>query len=168
MESNFKKFRRTNIAEMKPYTPDMDMSEVSIAKEDAKAGSPKVGDMIARNPENHKDQWLVSEKYASDNFEPMQSAIANKELSNTSIEDAKKKVSDIEVFGDGDTFELICKASSKSQGWMKSTKAMKIKPNGLLVQVSTQQGDNVAEALTYIPGAVIREDNEGNKRIELR
>jgi len=25
--------------------------------------------MIARNPENHKDQWYVARKYFEDNFE---------------------------------------------------------------------------------------------------
>lgn len=32
-------------------------------------GSPKQGDMIARNPENHDDLWLVSKKYFEENFE---------------------------------------------------------------------------------------------------
>jgi len=33
-------------------------------------GSPKEGDMIARNPKNHADQWLVAKKYFEDNLEP--------------------------------------------------------------------------------------------------
>jgi hypothetical protein len=32
-------------------------------------GSPKAGDMIARNPGNHEDQWLVAAQYFADNFE---------------------------------------------------------------------------------------------------
>ena len=36
---------------------------------------------------------------------------------------------------------------------MKSTKAMDIEGLGVLVQVSTQQGTEVAEALTFIPDA---------------
>jgi len=27
--------------------------------------------MIARNPKNHADQWLVAAKYFADNFEPI-------------------------------------------------------------------------------------------------
>jgi len=27
--------------------------------------------MIARNPKNHLDQWLVAEQYFNDNFEPI-------------------------------------------------------------------------------------------------
>lgn len=42
-----------------------------ISSEDIKAGSPKLGDMIARNPKNHKDQWLVAKEYFNDNFEEL-------------------------------------------------------------------------------------------------
>lgn len=45
-----------------------------ISEEDKKAGSPKVGDMIARNPKNHLDKWLVAEKYFQDNFEEIPDA----------------------------------------------------------------------------------------------
>jgi hypothetical protein len=84
-------------------------------------------------------------------------------------DDLRKKVSDVEIFGNPDTFQLICKASSKSQGWMKSTKAMEIPGKGCLIQVSTQQGDNVAEAICFVPDVVILVDDEsGNKKIVKR
>ena len=44
---------------------------VSISDADLKNGSPKLGDMIARNPEDHKDQWLIAARYFKDNFDPM-------------------------------------------------------------------------------------------------
>jgi len=44
---------------------------------------------------------------------------------------------------------------------MKSTKAMEIAGVGCVVQVTTQQGDNVAEALTFIPAAKIKENFDG-------
>ena len=88
-----------------------------------------------------------------------------KELGVVNIEDAKTKISDISVFGNGDTFQLICKASSKSQGWMKSTKAMQIDNVGVVLQISTQQGDNVAEALQFIPNVKIHTDEQGIKSI---
>ena len=31
-------------------------------------------DMIARNPKNHDDQWLVAAAYFADNFEPLATA----------------------------------------------------------------------------------------------
>jgi len=77
--------------------------------------------------------------------------MSEKSLNVQNMEDAKKKVSDIEIVGNPGEWVLVCKASSKSQGWMKATKAMKV-PNGCVIQVSTQQGDNVAEALQFVPG----------------
>ena len=80
----FKKFRRTQIAEMREVTAlDLKCFEndkvihslrdtefkVSISDVDLKNGSPKIGDMIARNPINHNDQWLVAGQYFKDNFE---------------------------------------------------------------------------------------------------
>ncbi len=65
----FKQYRRTQIAEMRPYKNNEEMLNVSVSSEDVKAGSPKIGDMIARNPKNHNDQWLVAAQYFADNFE---------------------------------------------------------------------------------------------------
>ena len=62
-----------------------------------------------------------------------------KTLHNSTSSEAKKNVSDLIIWGDGDTFKLICKASSKREGWMKSTKAMEIEGVGCVVQVTTQQ-----------------------------
>ena len=44
-------------------------ASISIKMEDHLNGSPKQGDMIARNPRNHKDQWLVAKDYFEENFE---------------------------------------------------------------------------------------------------
>lgn len=69
----FKKYKRTNEIEMHEYNPDMMyskefMDRVSISKADLENGSPKRGDMIARNPEDHGDMWLVAEKYFKEKF----------------------------------------------------------------------------------------------------
>jgi hypothetical protein len=80
-----------------------------------------------------------------------------KTLNNTTANQAKDQVSDITFWGNGDTFKLISKASSKAEGWMKSTKAMEIVGVGCVVQVTTQQGDNVSEAVTFVPGVKIEE-----------
>lgn len=71
MELGWALYRRKQIAQLRPFIPHEDLSHVSISDEDRKAGSPKPGDMIARNPKNHDDQWLVAEKYFNDNFEVM-------------------------------------------------------------------------------------------------
>lgn len=82
----FKKYRRKQIAELRKVD-DNDLLQfvrkkkivvvdnkdseviVSISDVDLLNGSPKEGDMIARNPKNHLDQWLVAEEYFNDNFE---------------------------------------------------------------------------------------------------
>jgi hypothetical protein len=66
---SFKHYRRKQIAELRPYIPGESMSGISIGDADRAAGSPKAGDMIARNPNNHNDQWLVAAQYFADNFE---------------------------------------------------------------------------------------------------
>lgn len=63
--SEFKKYLRTNIAEMRPYIKGEDITEISVSNTDFPEGD--MG-MIARNPENHKDQWYVAKKYFNDNF----------------------------------------------------------------------------------------------------
>ena len=71
IDDDFKQYRRSQIAEMADWTPDTDMDGISVSTADAHHGSPKEGDMIARNPANHADQWLVSAAYFAANFEPM-------------------------------------------------------------------------------------------------
>lgn len=61
----FKQYRKKGVSEMRPYIPGEDLTGVSISQED----NPKLGDMIARNPQNHKDRWLVDKKYFEDNYE---------------------------------------------------------------------------------------------------
>ncbi len=90
-----------------------------------------------------------------------------KTLDITEIKGARANIADIKVFGNGDTFTLICKASSNEQGWMKSTKAMQV-PNGCVVQVTTQQKNPegsyaVAEALVFVPSVSILTAENGDR-----
>ena len=76
MPTGFKQYRRTQKAEMRPFedTPEDQnfvAQCVSVSAVDADNGSPKLGDMIARNPANHNDMWLVAEAYFKKNFEPV-------------------------------------------------------------------------------------------------
>lgn len=87
-----------------------------------------------------------------------------KTLDNSTCQQARDQVSDLKVVGNGDLFKLLCKASSKAEGWMKSTKAMETR-GGCIVQVTTQQGEHVAEALCFVPGAKIVEDINGGRRL---
>lgn len=87
------------------------------------------------------------------------------------VKGAKANISDLKVYGDGDTFALLCKASSQSQGWMKSTKVCNVN-NGCIVQVTTQQQNpdgsySVAEALTYVPGMNLDRGCEPRKLVPI-
>jgi hypothetical protein len=64
----YKQYVRTNIVEITEWTSSLDMGGVSISQVDKDNGSPKIGDMIARNPLNHNDKWLVAKKYFEENF----------------------------------------------------------------------------------------------------
>ncbi len=94
-----------------------------------------------------------------------------KTLHNSDISGARKNVKDISIVGNGDMFQLLCKASSQEEGWMKSTKACEIQDVGCIVQVTTQQKNpdgsySLAEALTFVPGVKVVEDiNNGRKII---
>lgn len=187
--SEFKGYARKGEIKLRPVTQEeielgsdnlIEKVGVSISPEDIAAGSPKEGDMIAVNPENDLDLWLVNKEYFEKNYSELKLKECSekgcdidvvdpeqvgKTYHNTDASGAKENVSDIVFFGDGDTFKLICKASSQKEGWMKSTKAMHILGLGCVVQVTTQQGDNVSEALTFVPGAKIQEILDENKKV---
>jgi len=75
--AEFKKYRRTNIAEMKfaNWTDFEVPNRISVSETDAKEVAAIIdrnvnyAGMIARNPKNHKDQWYVARQYFEDNFE---------------------------------------------------------------------------------------------------
>ena len=95
--------------------------------------------------------------------------MTRKTLHNSDLSGARKNVTDIQVVGDGDLFRLLCKASSQQEGWMKSTKAMQV-PGGCVVQVTTQQRNPdgsyaVAEAVTFVPGVQIVDDQNGGRKL---
>lgn len=81
-------------------------------------------------------------------------------LTNVDTATAQATTPDIVVTGNPDVWSLICKASSKNQGWMKSTKAMQL-PAGCVIQVTSEfrgaDGAIVtcAEALTFVPGITL-------------
>ena len=82
----------------------------------------------------------------------------SKPLGITNVQEAKDQIKDLKVFGDGDTWVLLCKASSEEQGWMKSTKVMNV-PGGCVIQVTTQEQSHVAESVVFVPGVQIDKDD---------
>ena len=99
-------------------------------------------------------------------------SIAPKSLHNTCSNGATKNVKDIIFWGNGDTFQLISKASSEAEGWFKSTKAMKCGKD-VVIQVTTQQKNpdgsySVAEALTTAHNKKIVETTDQNGNVVSR
>ena len=65
MEVTFQKYRRKGWVEMRPYTPGEDLTGISVSEPDKGA----TRGMIARNPDNHNDQWFVAMDFFSKNYE---------------------------------------------------------------------------------------------------
>jgi len=98
--------------------------------------------------------------------------VEEKILDISEVKQAKDNISDLNVYGDGDTFALLCKASSQKYGWMKSTKVCNL-VGGCIVQVTTQQRNPdgsyaVSEALTYVPGVNMDTSAEPRKLVPIK
>ena len=70
----FKKYRRTNIAEMVQFMDFVgDMGFISVSEEDKKLSNEEFAKgYVARNPNNHEDIWYVAKKYFDENFEELE------------------------------------------------------------------------------------------------
>lgn len=66
----FRQYRRNTIAELRPYFPGEDLAPISVGANCISAGGPVEGDMVARDPSNHDDQWIVLASYFAEHFVP--------------------------------------------------------------------------------------------------
>ena len=62
-------YRKKELQELTPWVDGLPMDLVSVSEADRANGSPKKGDMIAFNPKDKTDMWLVAESYFNDNYE---------------------------------------------------------------------------------------------------
>lgn len=62
----WKTYRKRALTQLRPWTPE-DPHQPNAAQ--IAEGSPKVGDMIARDPGNPQDEWLITEKFFKDNYD---------------------------------------------------------------------------------------------------
>jgi hypothetical protein len=62
----WKQYKRKGVSEMRPYVPGEDLDGISVNKEDDPITD--LG-MIARNPNNHDDQWYVAKAWFEKNYE---------------------------------------------------------------------------------------------------
>ena len=87
-----------------------------------------------------------------------------KALDVTNMLDLKEKVNDVKVHGDPGKWKCLNKASSESQGWMKSTKVLDIFGVGCLVQTETQQRNPdgswaLSQALVFVKSVCFNDLN---------
>lgn len=61
----WKEYRKTAVQEMRPYVPGEELTGISVSPED----TPEEGGMIARNADNHADQWYVAKDFFAKNYE---------------------------------------------------------------------------------------------------
>jgi len=120
--------------------------EISISEADRKNGSPKMGDMIARNPKNHEDQWLVAKAYFEDNLE-----LIKMESSNETVGTAKPLVS----------FGTAIKALK--QGKRACRKGWNGKGLFIFEQMPSSVPAEIVPVMTSLPQSV---KNEFKKRFE--
>ena len=58
--------KKVSPIELRPYVLGESLAGISVNQED----EPSNGDMIARNPDNERDQWLVNKAYFEKHYEP--------------------------------------------------------------------------------------------------
>jgi hypothetical protein len=63
--SGWKEYRKSAVQEMRPYIPGEDMTDISVSEGD----TPEPGGMIARNSDDHGDQWYVAKAFFEKNYE---------------------------------------------------------------------------------------------------
>jgi hypothetical protein len=65
-----KNYRKKHVQPMRPWEDGENMSGVSISDADKTKGCPKQGDMIAINPNNISDRWLIEKEFFETTYEP--------------------------------------------------------------------------------------------------
>ena len=65
---SYKKFNNTTVFEITKWDEDFIMSGVLIGPADVENGSPKKGDVIARDPKDHSQKWLINKSDFKSNF----------------------------------------------------------------------------------------------------
>lgn len=83
--------------------------------------------------------------------------MSERSLSNHDMPSATASTPDIVTAGDPGAWVIVGKASSKAQGWMKSTKRLRVE-GGWLYQATTEHRHAgvvvaCAEALAFVPDA---------------
>lgn len=103
-------YRKKQLQKLIPWEPNMPMALVSISDADKENGSPKQGDMIAINPDNATDMWLVAEKFFNENYEP-----ADKDENQSLREQVEAKDRDIDTLIESQNISMVENQQLKDQ-----------------------------------------------------
>ena len=68
--AKFEQYRKVSVAELRAYEEGEDLKAqgITISELDTKAGHPKLGDMVCRDPKKPADQWLVTRQFFEENY----------------------------------------------------------------------------------------------------
>jgi len=58
-----------HLVEIRPYVPGEDMTGITVQPTDADAGSPKDGDVIARDSIDYTKMWVITAEVFRNNYE---------------------------------------------------------------------------------------------------
>jgi hypothetical protein len=70
-EEDFVYYSRITMVEMRPYVAGEDMTNIYVDVVYADKGHPKEGDMIARNPKDRDELWLITGESFAVDFESL-------------------------------------------------------------------------------------------------
>lgn len=73
-EDQFVQYSRITIVEMRPFVVGEDMTNIYVDPVLVEHGHPEEGDMIARNPRDRDEMWLMTRENFSTNFETIAEA----------------------------------------------------------------------------------------------
>lgn len=70
--NEWRKFRKTQISEMREPLPEDDNKLISVNNEDLNEWNGDRNGKVARNPENYNDQWYMSKAFFEANYEEIE------------------------------------------------------------------------------------------------
>lgn len=72
MSDDFEQYeRQVTTGELRPYVPGESLFNITVSEQDIQNyGCPKAGDMVARDPKDRDNQWLVSKEYFEKHYKP--------------------------------------------------------------------------------------------------
>lgn len=91
-----------------------------------------------------------------------------KTYGNTTASQAKDNIKDLVIWGKGDMWRLICKASSQEEEWMVTTKALEIPGYGVVLQTERQQGEQLSQSTVKLPSVFIKENKDESGKVVSR